>query len=45
VLAVRSGPIQVTTPDSTDRSAGGIYDVSTINKTITATVSVDFKTK
>ena len=45
VLAVRSGPIQVTTPDSTDRSAGGIYDVTTINKTITATVSVDFKTK
>ncbi|MEI6216895.1 MAG: SIMPL domain-containing protein [Actinomycetes bacterium] len=43
VLAVRSGPIQVTTPDSVDTSSGGYYDTSTIAKTVTATVSVDFK--
>ncbi len=44
VLAVRSGPIQVTTTDSVDTSSGGFYDTSTIQKTVTATVSVDFKT-
>lgn len=44
VLAVRSGPIQVTTTDSVDTSSGGYYDTSTIQKTVTATVSVDFKT-
>ncbi|MEI8066367.1 MAG: SIMPL domain-containing protein [Actinomycetes bacterium] len=44
VLAVRSGPVQVTTPDSVDTSSGGYYDTSTIEKTVTVTVSVDFKT-
>ena len=43
VMAVRSGPFQVTTPDSVDTSSGGYYDTTTIEKTITATVSVDFK--
>jgi hypothetical protein len=44
VMAVRSGPIQVTTPDSVDTSSGGYYDTTTIAKTVTATVTVDFKT-
>lgn len=45
VLSVRSGPFQVTTPDSTTTSDAGAYDTTTIAKTITATVSVTFKTK
>lgn len=45
VLSVRSGPFQVTTPDSTMTSDIGAYDTSTIEKTVTATVSVTFKTK
>lgn len=45
VLSVRSGPFQVTTPDSTITSDYGEYDTSTIEKTVTATVSVTFKTK
>ncbi|MEI9907031.1 MAG: SIMPL domain-containing protein [Actinomycetota bacterium] len=45
VLSVRSGPFQVTTPDSTQTSDIGAYDTSTIEKTVTATVSVTFKTK
>jgi len=45
VLSVRSGPFQVTTPDSTMTSDAGAYDTSTIEKTVTATVSVTFKTK
>lgn len=45
VLSVRSGPFQVTTPDSTTTSDAGAYDTTTIEKTITATVSVTFKTK
>lgn len=45
VLSVRSGPFQVTSPDSTDISAGGYYDTSTIKKTITSTVTVMFKVK
>lgn len=44
VLSVRSGPFQVTTPDSTMTSDVGAYDTSTIQKTVTATVSVTFKT-
>jgi len=44
VIAVRSGPFQVTSPDSVDTSAGGYYDTSTIEKTVTATVTVSFKT-
>lgn len=45
VVAVRSGPFQVTSPDSVDTSAGGYYDTSTIEKTVTATVTVSFKTR
>ena len=44
VLSVTSGPVQVTTPDSVDTSAGGIYDTTSIEKTVTVTVSVAFKT-
>jgi hypothetical protein len=43
VMAVTSGPVQVTAPDSTDNSAGGMYDTTTIPKTVTVTVSVSFK--
>lgn len=43
VIAVSSGPVQVTSPDSVDTSAGGMYDTSTIQKTVTVTVSVSFK--
>lgn len=45
VISVRSGVFQVTTPDSTMTSDGGAYDTSTIEKTVTSTVSVTFKTK
>ena len=45
VLSVRSGPFQVTTPDSTMTSDIGAYDTTTIEKTVSATVSVTFKTK
>lgn len=44
VVSVASGPFQVTTPDSTMTDGGGAYDTSTIKKTVTATVSVTFKT-
>ena len=43
VISVTSGPVQVTTPDSTDTSGGGYYDTSTIPKTVSVTVSVSFK--
>lgn len=43
VMAVTGGPVQVTAPDSTDTSAGGMYDTTTIPKTVTVTVSVSFK--
>ncbi len=43
VIAVSSGPVQVTSPDSVDTSAGGMYDTTTIPKTVTVTVSVSFK--
>ncbi len=43
VMSVRSGPFQVTSPDSVDTSSGGFYDTQTIDKTITSTVSVVFK--
>ena len=43
VMSVRSGPFQVTSPDSVDTSSGGYYDTSTIDKTITSTVTVAFK--
>ena len=43
VMSVRSGPFQVTSPDSVDTSSGGYYDTSTIEKTIASTVTVSFK--
>lgn len=43
VMSVRSGPFQVTSPDSVDTSSGGYYDTQTIDKTITSTVTVMFK--
>jgi hypothetical protein len=39
---VRSGPIQVTTRDSINAEDFGAYDTSTIEKTVTATVTVFF---
>lgn len=42
VQSVRAGVFQVTTPDSTMTSDGGAYDTTTIEKTITSTVSVTF---
>jgi hypothetical protein len=44
LMSVTSGPTQVTTKDSLDRSAGGFYDVSTIEKTVNLTLSASFKT-
>jgi hypothetical protein len=41
---VKAGPIQITTPDSTMTADFGAYDTSTINKTVSATVSVTFNT-
>ena len=41
---VKAGPIQITTPDSTMTADYGAYDTSTIEKTVSATVSVTFKT-
>ena len=43
LVNVKAGPIQITTPDSTMTADYGAYDTSTIEKTITATVSVTFK--
>ena len=43
VMSVRSGPFQITSPDSVDTSSGGYYDTTTIEKTITSTVTVSFK--
>ncbi|CAB4672687.1 MAG: DUF541 domain-containing protein [Actinobacteria bacterium] len=45
VVSVNTGPFQVTTPDSTMTDSGGYYDTTTIEKTVTTTVSVTFKTK
>jgi hypothetical protein len=44
LVSVKAGPIQITTPDSTMTADYGAYDTSTIEKTVTATVSVTFKT-
>ena len=44
LVNVKAGPIQITTPDSTMTADFGAYDTSTIEKTVTATVSVTFKT-
>jgi hypothetical protein len=45
VQSVRSGVFQVTTPDSTMTSDVGAYDTTSIEKTITSTVSVTFLVK
>lgn len=45
LVNVKAGPIQITTPDSTMTADYGAYDTTTIEKTVTATVSVTFKTK
>jgi hypothetical protein len=42
VQSVRSGVFQVTTPDSTITADTGAYDTSSIEKTVTSTVSVTF---
>jgi len=44
LVNVKAGPIQITTPDSTMTADYGAYDTSTINKTVSATVSVTFST-
>jgi len=44
LVNVKAGPIQITTPDSTMTSDYGSYDTSTIEKTVSATVSVTFNT-
>ncbi len=43
LLNARTGIIQITQPNSTDISDYGMYDLSTKEKEITATVSVTFK--
>jgi hypothetical protein len=45
VQSVRSGVFQVTTPDSTMTQDTGAYDTSSIEKTVTSTVSVTFSVK
>ncbi len=42
VRSIRSGPFQVSAPDSVDVSDYGMYDTSTIRKSVGATVSVTF---
>ena len=44
LLSVSTGPTQVTTKNSLDRAAGGVYDLSTIEKTVNVTLSASFKT-
>ena len=44
LVNVKAGPIQITTPDSTMTSDYGSYDTSTIEKSVSATVSVTFNT-
>jgi hypothetical protein len=45
VQSVKSGVFQVTTPDSTMTQDTGAYDTSSIEKTVTSTVSVTFSVK
>lgn len=45
VRAVSSGPFQVTARDSTDVESGGYFDTASIDKTVIATVLVEFTTK
>jgi hypothetical protein len=44
IMSVKSGPIQVTAPDSTVTADFGAYETQTIEKTVTATISVTFAT-
>ncbi|HVW33974.1 MAG TPA: SIMPL domain-containing protein [Acidimicrobiia bacterium] len=39
---VSAGVFQITAPNSTDTSGGGVYDTSTIDKDVTAVVSLTF---
>jgi uncharacterized protein len=45
VRSVSSGPFQVTARDSTDVESGGYFDTASIEKTVIATVLVEFATK
>lgn len=45
VRSVSSGPFQVTARDSTDVESGGYFDTASIEKTVIATVLVEFTTK
>lgn len=45
VRAVSSGPFQVTARDSTNVESGGYFDTASIEKTVVATVLVEFATK
>jgi uncharacterized protein len=45
IRSVRSGPFQVNAPDSVDVSDYGMYDTSTIIKSVGATVSVTFRAR
>jgi hypothetical protein len=45
VRSIRSGPFQVSAPDSVDVSDYGMYDTSTIRKSVSATVSVTFSSR
>lgn len=45
VRSVSSGPFQVTARDSTDVESGGYFDTASIQKTVIATVLVEFATK
>ena len=45
IKQVRMGVFQITAPDSTDVSDGGINDSSTIEKKVTAVANVTFSIK
>ena len=45
VRSVSSGPFQVTARDSTNVESGGYYETASIEKTVVATVLVEFATK
>jgi len=45
VRGVDSGPFQVTAADATNVESGGYYDTASIEKTVIATVTVDFETR
>lgn len=45
VRSVSSGPFQVTARDSTNVDSGGYYETASIEKTVVATVLVEFATK